>query len=349
LRQLSLFGGSSVRLPSPKKAKSFEGKTRAGRYLLLGGGVQSTTLARMMQTGFIEPADLVIFADTGDEPNYVYQQYLTIQDGLSSVGIKTVRSRFRPGIFIDMKRGEPQGSMPLWILNKDGSIGQLKRQCTSEYKVKVSNYTIACDLVERGEIALKYPWYWHESDGLMNQHEGSNSWIRGDSPMPRLMLSRKRYAEIIFGISTDEPRRAKADRGLLWQKAVYPLMELGMSRTDCLTWLTENGFPIPHKSACVQCPYRDDPSWLWLQQHDPASFGYACDIDDFVRSPQFNGSKRAYGGLRGDLYVHYTCTPLREVDFEGLISGRIKPQRSFWDLELIHGNCRTDGGFSCMS
>ena len=43
------------------------------RILSLGAGVQSTTLLYMMLNGDVEPVDHIIFADTGWEPEPVYE------------------------------------------------------------------------------------------------------------------------------------------------------------------------------------------------------------------------------------------------------------------------------------
>ena len=42
------------------------------RFLSLGAGVQSSTLALMIANGELEPVDSAIFADTGWEPRKVY-------------------------------------------------------------------------------------------------------------------------------------------------------------------------------------------------------------------------------------------------------------------------------------
>ena len=42
------------------------------RFLSLGAGVQSSTLALMIAHGELEPVDAAIFADTGWEPKKVY-------------------------------------------------------------------------------------------------------------------------------------------------------------------------------------------------------------------------------------------------------------------------------------
>ncbi len=65
-----------------------------------------------------------------------------------------------------------------------------------------------------------------------------------------------------------------------------------------------------------------------------------------LRTPE---AKRygAYSLIRGELYLHRMCLPLREVDFASLAARRTVTTSEF-ELELLQ-TCSSDGGFSCMS
>jgi hypothetical protein len=108
--------------------------------------------------------------------------------------------------------------------------------------------------------------------------------------------------EVWVGISTDEAVRMKpASRQ--WQTNRWPLIELGMSRWDCLQWLERQGYPKPPKSACIGCPYHSDAEWREMRDTDPESWANALDFDYAIRNqrdePQF---------------IHRSCKPLAEVD-----------------------------------
>ena len=64
------------------------------------------------------------------------------------------------------------------------------------------------------------------------------------------------YLEQVHRMSTSEVE---------FVKHVYPLVDLGMTRTDCVDWLKANNLPVPPKSACVGCPYRQASEWLELK------------------------------------------------------------------------------------
>lgn len=70
-----------------------------------------------------------------------------------------------------------------------------------------------------------------------------------------------------LGISTDEIIRAKPSFES-WQVKRFPLIEMRMSRSDCLAWLKRHDYPLPPKSACIACPFHDDTLWRHMRDHD---------------------------------------------------------------------------------
>ena len=108
-----------------------------------------------------------------------------------------------------------------------------------------------------------------------------------------------------FGISMDEIRRCTLSR-YWWATNYYPLIELGMSRDDCLQWMDRHGYERPPRSACIACPYKSDLEWRHLRDTSPEEFKEACQFDEAIRNR---------GGMRGQIFVHRSAKPLREVDF----------------------------------
>lgn len=113
-----------------------------------------------------------------------------------------------------------------------------------------------------------------------------------------------------IGISTDEAGRMKPSR-LASVKHRWPLIELGMSRIDCLKWMQDHGYPKPPKSACTFCPYHDNALWRDMKANDPESFADAVAIDEAIR-PGMAGPRRPQGE---EWFVHRSGKPLSEVDF----------------------------------
>jgi 3'-phosphoadenosine 5'-phosphosulfate sulfotransferase (PAPS reductase)/FAD synthetase len=66
--------------------------------------------------------------------------------------------------------------------------------------------------------------------------------------------------ELWLGITTDEFHRAK-DADVAYITHTFPLLDLGMSRGDCLTWLEAHDLPTPGKSSCSFCPFLNKRAW----------------------------------------------------------------------------------------
>lgn len=214
----------------------------------LGAGVQSSTMALMAAAGEITPMpDCAIFADTGSEPEAVYKQLAYLIECLP-FPVLTVSAG---SLFEDLMHGTERASWgrpPFFVANDDGRAGQLRRQCTGDYKIDPIRRKVR-ELV--GLTKRRSP-----------KHPVVTQWI---------------------GISTDEATRMKDSREA-WQLNRWPIVEKGMNRAACLRWLEVNGHPRPPKSACVFCPYRDSLSWREMKQSDPVSFAKAVLIDKTVRN-----------------------------------------------------------------
>jgi hypothetical protein len=86
-----------------------------------------------------------------------------------------------------------------------------------------------------------------------------------------------------IGISTDEASRMK-DSTVQYIDNYYPLIELGMSRKDCLDWYTKQDLPVPPRSACTFCPYHSDKEWARLARDEPEDFQKAIGWEKQVQA-----------------------------------------------------------------
>jgi hypothetical protein len=260
----------------------FSKKKRVARVLHLGAGRQSSTIAEMSANGDLPPLDFAIFADTKDEPKWVYEQVEYLKTRLPVVVVE----KSAGGIVNDTKYGYGRfASMPFYTKDEYGNIGRLKRQCTHEYKIEVIEGYLRDWLIERGHGKVA--------------KDGSRR------------ISNKVYIESWFGISWDEIQRLN-DRSSPWQRDIYPLIDRRMTTQMCLDYLISHGHPVPGKSSCKICAFHDDDYWLDLKVNHPAEFEEACDFDDWIRSPE---AADRLSLINESVYLHRSCTPLREVDF----------------------------------
>jgi hypothetical protein len=106
--------------------------------------------------------------------------------------------------------------------------------------------------------------------------------------------------ELWLGISTEEAHRMKESREQFLRHR-YPLIELGMSRADCLAWCRENGYPEPPQSACIGCPFQSKALWQQLAAERPEEFADAVAVDAAIRKLPW---------LAGEMFLHPSLLPL---------------------------------------
>jgi hypothetical protein len=232
--------------------------------------------------GVLPKLDAAIFADTGWEPQAVYQWLDILEHEGKKAGIPmyrvstsnirddAMRSGVRKAVYAHIEGGRAV-SMP-YFTDHDGQIGQLKRQCTREYKID--------------PIGRKIRELW----GDRERKVGSISqWM---------------------GISGDEKRRMRTSRHY-WIYFYYPLVfafDRPWHRHDCVNWLKQQGFTDVPRSACLGCPFHTDEEWKRIRERP----------DEWADVVAFDASIRHIGGLRGDTFLHRSCKPLPMVDLESL-------------------------------
>lgn len=106
-----------------------------------------------------------------------------------------------------------------------------------------------------------------------------------------------------IGISLDEWTRARSDSGIAWQTLEYPLLEMRLTRNDCVKIIKDAGLPVPPKSSCYFCPFHTKLEWERLRREQPELFEQAVEIDHHIRE------KRNELGKDG-MYLHMSRHPL---------------------------------------
>jgi 3'-phosphoadenosine 5'-phosphosulfate sulfotransferase (PAPS reductase)/FAD synthetase len=93
------------------------------------------------------------------------------------------------------------------------------------------------------------------------------------------------------GISTDEPHRATPSRETDGYTSAYPLIELGISRSDCLAIASDAGLPQPPKSSCWFCPFKTTEQWTRLRREQPDLFNSAVVIERLLQQRRLSLGK----------------------------------------------------------
>ena len=246
------------------------------RVLSLGGGVQSSTLMLMAAAGLCGEIPVVaVHADTGWDPPSTLTMVHYLQQ-ISEIPVVVCQSSKGALQTVVSNPVGPTGFVPIPAhhTRSDGTAGMGARQCTRQYKVQPIERAIR-DLL-------------------------------GAKPRQRLPVD---HVEQWIGFSTDEIARV-APNPTRWIRNRYPLLELDMSRADCVKWWEANApsdAPVLTRSSCVGCPYHSAAEWVNIADEWPEQFAEACDIDEAMR----RGEQRV--GQDTSSFLHRRRIPLREA------------------------------------
>jgi len=215
------------------------------RILSLGAGVQSSTLALMIEKGEIPMVDAGIFADTQAESKETMEF------------LNWLKSKLSYPIYIISK-----GNLTEHLLNTDfpiapfysldtltGKKGLMMRQCTNDYKISIITQKV------RQLLGLK----------------------------KRERVKKGTKVEMVMGISKDEVFRMKPNR-LPYITNVYPLIDMNMRRQNCIDWFNKYYDKTPPRSACIYCPYKGDKEWKHLRKNNPNEWQEVIEFDKKIRN-----------------------------------------------------------------
>lgn len=93
-------------------------------------------------------------------------------------------------------------------------------------------------------------------------------------------------ADVMIGISVDEIERAGRGKNEPWETRLYPLLDLGLRRSDCEQIIKDAGLPVPPKSSCFFCPFHRPLTWSELRRDEPELFDKAQMLEDHINDRQ---------------------------------------------------------------
>jgi hypothetical protein len=245
------------------------------RSISYGGGVQSTALLVLAAQGRID-FPLFLMANVGD-------------DSENPATLRYVENYARPYA--------AEHGIELAVLDR------IKRDGTVE--------TLMGRLTRGGSRSLPIPV--RMSNGAPGQRSctadfkikviGKELKRRGASP--------DNPATIGIGISVDEIHRANNRRVEPHEVVTYPLLDLGLRRTDCARIIRDAGLPVPPKSSCFFCPFHRPETWHDMRRNEPELFERACQLEEHL-----NRVRDELG--KDHVYLTRYNKPLREAIPDGV-------------------------------
>lgn len=245
------------------------------RTISLGWGVQSFTLAVMAALGDIPPVDVAIHADTTHERSATYDFAAKWSPWLEVRGVRVVTV------------GEPEQAVKMTTAATD-----------------IPAFSVFRQLPGAG-MEVNIPAHTASLAGGMLRRQCTQRWKI--VPMRKwLQANRNGKVETLLGISLDEFQRMR-DSDVKYITHSYPLIDMRMTRLDCVNYLQRNGVEVPVKSSCVFCPFHNKAAWREMAKENGDDWRKAVAVDDALRKvrPPY------------DLFVHSSRIPLAEVDMRG--------------------------------
>jgi hypothetical protein len=206
--------------------------------------------------------------------------------------------------------------------------GMLNRKCTQTYKLQPILEQVRLLLGGavgeeklcrycQGEGERVAPWRAKRGETVVGECsvcEGTGTISRVGQPPAGV------WAEQWIGFSTDEIGRVSNRGDTRYSKSRYPLLELEMSRQQCIDYLTAKGWGDVAKSACLGCPFKNNAEWRRLRDTDPKAWAEVVAFDKEYR----NGA-----GMNHQRFLHASCLPLDEAPIDAR-------QAREWKASTVH-------------
>lgn len=297
------------------------------RVLSLGGGIQSSCLLLMAcedairrragqhDAALLPRLDAAIFADTQHEMPETYDYLRYLEEQCEAAGIRTF-FRSAGDLKADLIARRGKGMQPnLPVRVRDPKTGELSRvnayRCSYDYKRRV--VTRATKELCGGRGAWKRltveQWLGISMDES-SRMKPADACRCGHNRLRRIGRKERRGrgdGALVELIHDHHGCARCACTGFdPWQRNEYPLVDLRMSRAECVGWITDHGHPTPPRSACYFCPNRGNAHWRYLRDHRPDLWASAVEVDEFVRD--------GMNELDGQGFLHQSGVPLAVAD-----------------------------------
>lgn len=227
--------------------------------LSLGWGLQSWTMAAMAALGDLPKPDFAVFSDTGWERQATLEFSEKWDLWLYMRGV--IQMRVYDIDAHGMINNEWEGTfIPAYTLDQKGNQGQLRRQCTSRWKIQPMRRFVRgiiestwYSTIHKDHALIEYNYDLELAEqqvGLESEFRFRDIGYKIEDKFGRNLKISPGCVKMWIGITVDEIERVKPS-DVKWAEKVYPLLDLNMSRKDCVEYLLDNKLPIPPKSSCV--------------------------------------------------------------------------------------------------
>lgn len=243
------------------------------RIISYGGGVQSTAMIVLAAQGKLGKVDAALFSNVGDDSEHprTNEYVREIMQPWAAERNFPVHELHRT-----LKDGTTQ---TLWQRMMDYD-GEKLREPIPVYGFSGAPMSRSCTADHKIKVLGR--------------------WIRQNVPKDQLPC------DVLIGISVDEIHRANRGKDEKWERRQYPLLDLGLRRSDCVEVIKDVGLPVPPKSSCFFCPFHSLNVWSELRRDEPKLFERAAILEDKLIE------RRTNRGME-PVFLTRKAKPLREA------------------------------------
>ena len=219
--------------------------------------------------------DSVLFSDTGREWPHTYDLIESVRQTVEKGGSELVVLRkggpfhYRPDILEDFRSRSTVVSLSKGDCTDNHKIQPMRRFMSSQHRLRFG----VKDNAARGRQ------------------------VRAGEADPSLVL---------IGIAADETARLEGDhKRPSYVDERYPLVYMGITKSDEAAILERHGLNHVRKSGCHMCPYQPAGWWWALRETEPELFEESCQYERtaLARNPRMNVSGVRRGGKKGRLVL----------------------------------------------
>lgn len=220
--------------------------------------------------------DAVVFTDTGAEWPSTYALISRIRAMCAARGIRFVAQMKPPEeqwkTHLERRTVGQRGGQP-WRLDASGTIEE--KAARGYYHLRAP---IMADYSSKGTIVA-----FSDASCTANHKIAPNRALIDDLSVERFGLNNRQWSalvaagrrlphRVLLGIAADEADRAISGSGPLYEENLYPLVEMGICKSDEAAILRRFFLDGVQKSGCVMCKFAP-LSWYWaLSEMEPEQF-----------------------------------------------------------------------------
>lgn len=268
--------------------------TTALRTFSSGGGVQSIA-ALVLSAGRRIDFPTHLFCNVGDDSE--------APETLAYVHDIAMPYAEKHGIqFIELHRQRRDG-------NRETLLGRLEKEGSRSLPipVRMSNGapgTRSCTMDFKMRVIAR----WHREHGA----------------------SKTNPVRVGIGFSSDEMHRVGKATARPMEIVEYPLIDLGISRAECMEITRKAGLPPAPKSACWFCPMHRPSTWREMRRDDPEHFWQSVKLERMLNERR---------DLLGKDHVYLTrfAQPLDQAIGEAQTA--LFPDEDGWGEQCDEGTC----------